>query len=432
MKKRVVLSITGGVLFLLMTACSALEQDPLPTLVPVIQLPEPTATSLPENGGQTIEIPPESATAVPSQVTPTAVETIPTVPPSIDNHGALLYVNSAGEGLFLARPDSAAQTQYYALQNIAKLLPASFNGQRIGFIREGKFFIARTDGAGIMEITAVSPPSWLIWSPTSDEFVVIDNGDLVVLQADSGAASRVATGMQLTNIPGSVAWSPDGQHLLFTCGAQATDLCRVASNGSEAMVNITNNGADSFAWYREPAWSPDGNQISYISPDADKNLQLFVMNADGGGVRQLTVGSGQSSLHKWSPDGQRIAYANFADGAWQAMVVNIDGTNQVELSATLPPLSAVVPQWDTTGTQVSLLYTTDASVDSVSIALVSVAETAVTPITDNGWQLQWSPEGRQVAYIAADGQIYIQVSSGAGSPFVISCQGGCDSFTWLP
>ena len=430
MRKRVVLSVTWGVLFLLLTACSVLNQDPLPTLVPVIQLPDATATpTAVTTTAQTEE------TAVPPTFTPSATETIPTDTPApqiIDNRGALAYINSAGEGLYLVRPDGSTETQYYALQGVDRLLPASFNGQRIAFVQDGRLFVARTDGSGMVEITAVATPSWFIWSPTGDEFALIDNGDLVVVQADSGAVNRVATGMQLADIPGSVAWSPNGQQLLFTCGAQATDLCRVASNGSEAMVNLTNNGADSFAWYREPRWSPDGSLISYVSPDADKNLQLYVMNNDGSAARQLTVGSGQTSLHQWSPTGQRLVYALFADNAWHVRVVNVDGTNDLELSAELPPLDAVVPQWDAQGAQVGLLYTTEATVNAVSIALVAVDETAVTPLTDNGWQLTWSPDGQQLAYIAGDGQIYIHAANGSGNPRVITCQSGCESFVWLP
>lgn len=430
MKKKVVLSVTWGVLFLMMTACSALNQEPLPTLVPVIQLPEATATPTADSGlAQTDQ------TAVPPTFTPAPTEAAPTATPApqtIEPHGALVYVNRAGEGLYLARPDGSAQAQYYALQNVERLLPASFNGQRLAFVQEGRLFVARTDGAGVVEITAVAAPAWLIWSPTADEFVLIDNGDLVVVQAESGAANRVVTGMQLADIPGSVAWAPNGQQLLFTCGAQATDLCRVASNGSEAVVNLTNNGADSFAWYREPRWSPDGNLISYISPDADKNLQLYVMNSDGSGARPLTVGSGQSSLHQWSPTGQRLVYAVFADNAWHVRVVNVDGTNDLDLTAGLPALDAVVPQWDAQGAQVGLLYTTAATADAVSLALVAGDGTAVTPLTDNGWQLTWSPDGQQLVYIAADGQIYLHAAAGGDNPRIITCQGGCESFVWLP
>lgn len=418
-------------LFLLMTACSLVEEAPLPTLVPTLQLSdavEDVPTPLPETAVSPESTPPSNETeAVTSSVTPPSST-------NIDSRGAIVYINSADEGLYLIRPDESEQTQYYALQNVEQLLPASFNGQRIAFIRDGRLSIARTDGSGIVEVTAVSNPSWLTWSPTRDEFAVIDTGDLVVIQADSAAAQRLTTGMQLASIPNSLAWSPDGSQLLFTCGAQATDLCYVARDGSGAVVNLTNNGADSFAWYREPTWSPDGSQISYVSPDEDKNLQIFIMNADGSDVQQLTFGSEQNSLHSWSPDGQRIAYANFADGLWRALAIGVDGNNLVELSLELPQMGAVVPKWGQDGLELSLLYTTDSSADAVAIAVVSLEETAVTPITENGWQMQWSADGGRLAYVSSGAQIYIQgiSASGAGSPNIIDCPSGCKSFVWLP
>jgi opacity protein-like surface antigen len=64
--------------------------------------------------------------------------------------------------------------------------------------------------------------------------------------------------------------------------------------------------------YWDPAWSPDGKQIAFV--DHRGAGDLYVMNADGSGLRQLT----QSSLPPaanygarqpaWSPDGSRIAF----------------------------------------------------------------------------------------------------------------------------
>ena len=430
MKRKVVWSILGGMLLLLLAACTTFEQDPLPTLVPVLELPDSTPTSAPDRV-ETVQSTPEATSETEIASEPSELLVTDAATTSVDPGGAMAYINSIGAGLFLVRPDNSAQTHYYALENVERLLSASFNGARVALISNGRLFVARTDGSGLTEITAVATPSWLTWSPVRDEFAVIDNGDLVVVQADSDSRISVASNMQLTDIPGSVAWSPDGSELLFTCGAQATDLCRVARDGGSAVINVTNNGVDSFAWYREPAWSPNGSQISYVSPDEDKNLQLYVMNVDGSGVRQLTIGAGQSSLHHWSPDGEWIAYAHFADSIWHALVVRPDGSEMVELSANLPALAAVVPQWDVAGEQVSLLYTVDAAVNNVSIALVALDGTAVTPITDNGWQLQWSPSGQQLAYIAGDAEIYVQAPN-SDTPFIISCEDGCESFIWLP
>lgn len=58
-----------------------------------------------------------------------------------------------------------------------------------------------------------------------------------------------------------------------------------------------------------PRWSPSGDRIALIAPDADKNGQIFVLPMSGGEALQLTKGKGGVSQFAWSPDGASIAYA---------------------------------------------------------------------------------------------------------------------------
>ena len=58
-----------------------------------------------------------------------------------------------------------------------------------------------------------------------------------------------------------------------------------------------------------PRWSPSGDRIAFIAPDADKNGQVFVLPLSGGDALQLTKGKDGVSQFAWSPDGGSIAYA---------------------------------------------------------------------------------------------------------------------------
>ena len=61
-----------------------------------------------------------------------------------------------------------------------------------------------------------------------------------------------------------------------------------------------------------PAWSPDGSQIvfarytdaTFEDPFEDLGLDIFVMDADGSNVRQLTAAPGWDSGPAWSSDGR--------------------------------------------------------------------------------------------------------------------------------
>jgi dipeptidyl aminopeptidase/acylaminoacyl peptidase len=58
-----------------------------------------------------------------------------------------------------------------------------------------------------------------------------------------------------------------------------------------------------------PRWSPAGDRIAFIAPDADKHGQVFVLPMNGGDALQLTNGKDGVSQFAWSPDGASIAYA---------------------------------------------------------------------------------------------------------------------------
>lgn len=63
----------------------------------------------------------------------------------------------------------------------------------------------------------------------------------------------------------------------------------------------------------DPAWSPDGGRIAFVSTRSG-NADLWVVNVDGSGLTQVTDNQGSVRFPQWSPDGSRIAYsANVSD-----------------------------------------------------------------------------------------------------------------------
>ena len=78
-------------------------------------------------------------------------------------------------------------------------------------------------------------------------------------------------------------------------------------------VNLTRNDAYDSA----PAWSPDGRRIAFESDREGGVSHLFVMNADGSGVEQLTDSPAPWVYSPaWSPDGSSIACVSGGGDLW--------------------------------------------------------------------------------------------------------------------
>ena len=85
----------------------------------------------------------------------------------------------------------------------------------------------------------------------------------------------------------------------------------------------------------DPAWSPDGRKIAFLN-GRDGNSEVYVMNANGSGQRNLTRNPGNDADPAWSPDGRKIAFVSNRDGNDEIYVMNADGSGQRRLAHRSP------------------------------------------------------------------------------------------------
>jgi len=89
----------------------------------------------------------------------------------------------------------------------------------------------------------------------------------------------------------------------------------------------------------EPVWSPDGARIAFIrwnsTASPHDGRAIFVVNADGSGLRQVTPWKLDAGGHPdWSPDGRRILFRSPSSDVFGSNIYTIrpDGTGLRQLT----------------------------------------------------------------------------------------------------
>ena len=159
---------------------------------------------------------------------------------------------------------------------------------------------------------------------------------------------------------GSGRWSPDGLKLIFDYPggfpanvlAPPQQIWVMSVDGSDqtALTDLKASSVRSF----NPNWSPDASEVAFSSSRAldgsdaanpNGTINIWVMNADGTGVRPLTTltaAGADCGFASWSPDGTKLAFesARSLDGSDAAnanlivniWVINADGTGAIPLT----------------------------------------------------------------------------------------------------
>jgi len=247
------------------------------------------------------------------------------------------------------------------------------------------------------------------WSPDGTRFVyTLDDyagGSDIYLRNADGSGKRRLT--RTGNAAGG-AWSPDGAHIAIDRNTQGgssdlyllavPDLTGAGGGGAHRLTDLGNLGVMS------PSWSPDGRHIVCVvdlDPDPQSwELSLYVLDVDAAllsGGADLTdmrplprLGESLNDWPAWSPTGSEIAFSAVVDGHRDLYLVNPDGTGLRQLTDT-PDFDEFAQAWSPDGTHIVFQANPDAQWDIYRMRAVGSDRRQLTTDPANDTAPSWAP-----------------------------------------
>jgi Tol biopolymer transport system component len=340
--------------------------------------------------------------------------------------GAVLYEMLSGQRAF--KGDTAADTMFAtvkedppelaglradvppALQRIVRHCLEKNPAERFQSARDVAFALESSSDSGAATLTVPISP---MKGPRSRAVAGVVIGAIVLVAiwlawkvGSSRPAGRdvampivIGTATQLTGDDGleiDPAISPDGKLLAYAAGkaTQMRIFIRPVTGGRTISLS---DGREAFEF--QPRWSPDGNQILYLTPDG-----AFVASALGGTSRRVVAG--EIGAAAWSPDGKQLLIAR----GRTLSVAQLDGSGERALGSSSDDVYSC--DWSPRGDWIAcgsgnrqsvVPGSTFGNIAPSALLLVPAAGGRFLEVTDRAALNNspvWSPDGRQLYFVS--------------------------------
>ena len=153
-----------------------------------------------------------------------------------------------------------------------------------------------------------------------------------------------------------------------------------------------------------------GTRLAYVAVEGrapNRNYRLVVSDADGYNPRTIAQSAQPMMSPAWSPDGQNLAYVSFEGGVSAVYVQRLSSGERRRVSARAGVNGA--PAWSPDGTRLALTLSRDGNLDVYVLELATQALTRITTDEAIDTEAEWSPDGRTIYFTsdrAGNAQIY--------------------------
>ena len=254
----------------------------------------------------------------------------------------LAFVSNRGgaQDVFVISVDGTGETRLTHTPEAEGALGWTADGKRVLFSvfanDASRLYSIEPDGRNQREIASV-PGRAPTLSPDGRRLVYMagtwTETRLMVSAADGSNARQINDG---ASIAWNSHWSPDGKRLAFTGRPDSTDGLAIfvmnADGSDRRQVTHFAPGEGRAQW---PVWSPDGRELAIQANDLETHsCHIWIVDAATGAARKLAAHTEPylDETPSWFPDGKRIAFQSNRTGRMEVWVMNADGSGQRQVT----------------------------------------------------------------------------------------------------
>lgn len=256
----------------------------------------------------------------------------------------------------------------------------------------------------------------------------------IAFQADTGGGSQIFTVrpnggdlFQVTQVAGEATtpdWSPDGQLIAFSLNECTVAMIHPDGIGMQVVSSQTPGGCET-----DPAFTPDGQHLVFSRFDPATNDEaIWIMQLNGEGRRRLGTGPGGATTPEISPDGQTVTFLSFTpDDLTLIFAVDINGGPVRQVTPTLNGIT-FKHDWAPDGSRLVMSDNADNPDLTVNVVTFRPDGTGLTYLTDNQTPDQrafaggYSPNGKWIVFRQEGGDqaaLMVMRSDGQGMHAII-------------